>query len=151
MLRGVIMKSWKPFVVITGIAPLLLSGCAHLSGNVHPLDYANTVDCAQLRTAHILLEDNSQVAIALDKINKSQYTNTVIDVKKGQRVEPCKSVYKVEQKQSQHGPSNNKLCRKINEDDIIFSEHIRVDVWKGSTCFSIWIGDTRYDFCDQSY
>ncbi|MGD9163422.1 MAG: hypothetical protein PVF13_01545 [Chromatiales bacterium] len=111
------MKSWKLLVVITGVAPLLLSGCA------------------QLQTAHILKTDNSMVAITVNKnedADADEYTNTIIDVKKDKRILPCTL------------PCGD----EIKEEQIIFSEEVKVIVFEGSTCYSIWIGSDRYDFCN---
>jgi PBP1b-binding outer membrane lipoprotein LpoB len=123
------MKAWKPLALTTGVASLLLSGCAQIS------------------TSQALSEDNSQVAITLNQ----DFTNTILAVNSGERIEPCTPDPKKEQMQSQQDPSNVRPCEEINPGDVIYEKTYKVQVRKGSTCISIWVGDDRTDFCDPPY
>jgi hypothetical protein len=129
MTGGIVMKAWKPLALTTGLTSLLLSGCAQLS------------------TSYALSKDNSQIAIALNE----DFSNTILAVNNGERIEPCKPDSKKEQMQSQQHPPNDEVCGKINPDDVIYEETYKVQVRKGSTCISIWVGDKRFDFCDPPY
>jgi hypothetical protein len=127
------MKPQKLLTLTSVVAPLLLSGCSQIS------------------TSYALSKDESQVAIALNK----DRNDTILAVNNGERIVPCVdiSIQEQEQKQeqSQHKPGNDRLCGKINPDDVIFEKTYRVVVRKGSTCISIWVSNKRYDFCDPPY
>jgi hypothetical protein len=135
------MKPQKLLTLTSVVAPLLLSGCSQIS------------------TSYALSKDESQVAIALNK----DRNDTILAVNNGERIVPCVDIsiqeqeqkqeqkQEQEQEQLQHEPGNDRLCGKINPDDVIFEKTYRVVVRKGSTCISIWVSNKRYDFCDPPY